>query len=270
MQEQIIAIRKQMEDAKAKLMLIEEGGVHDLKRVQETKGRKLKRVDATKAKEKAANNKQSATIVALSKEQEKAKAKESYKQFKIATRQLKQENARIDDQNRKLKLEVLTIASSNGLLEETIAEVLESIREEELFQKQAWQEHDQLAHLAATYQRSILDAEEAIDKKQTPTKRVKATRLIYEDKIDLVVNLMQKKCKDCELVEELTALAAFEDETGWEDGESETEYASEEEEHYVVSRAPYRKIETAVKDRGIRVVDDMLVPTSSHSFHIFS
>ena len=247
LQEEIAALQKQLQEGTANLRQTQEGETFDLRRVQETKDRKLKRIDATKEREKPAK-----AAASLSKEQE-AELKEEYKQAKLTTRQLKQDNARMDDQNRKMKLEVLTTSSSNRLVEESTAEVLQSIREVEALQRQALIEHDQLVQLASTYQRSILDLEEAIDKKESPIRRVKSTRLLYEDKVDLIVDLMQKKCKDYDLVEELTILAAFEDETGWEEG---VDSDSETEEHYV-TRTPYRN-ET-----------DLLIPTSSHSLHIF-
>ncbi|CAB9512817.1 expressed unknown protein [Seminavis robusta] len=262
MRNEIAALQKQIADSQAKLVQVQQGEQYDLKRIQDAKERKMKRVDAESAKNMSFS---SINVVHLTKEEEKA-LNAKYLNCKLTIRQLKQGNARIHSQNRKMKLEVLSTSSNNRLLQESNAQTKAFVAELQEQQKDLLvPEHDYLMRLASTYQKSILDTEESIEKKEPKLRQVKTDRLLFEDRIDIVVDFMQKKCKDFSLVEELTAMA-FDDE-GWETGDDSSvdddgdsrassyiRYSSESEE------------ESPRRDRGIA---DLLFPTSNHSLHIF-
>ena len=265
LQAEIEAMQREIEAASKKLMQTLQGETTDLKRIAETKERKIRRIDAgAKQQQYVASQHVDVTNSINRSAAEEAKWKEEYKQSKLLTRQLKQENARITDQNRKTKLEMLATKAENGLLEESIAEMQESLQEARVMERFSLQEHDQLVQLTSTYRKSILSMEGKIDRKDTPINRAKNIRLIYEDKMDIIVDIVQKKCKDYDLVEEVTAQAAFEDYTESEE-ETEDDDASstdEERKERYTRKALYR---SKLAERKA----DVLSSTSSHSLYIF-
>jgi len=270
---EIEAIKMQMEVYRTQLLQQEEGTTFDLRRIQEAKERKLKRIDATRAQQKQQQQQQKTdpskpSGYRIITDEQAVQMNKDYKQAKLLARQLKQENARMDDQNRKMKLQVLTTIATNDLLAETAADMRECIRDAETSHEQSILEHDKLVQLSQQYQRSIANLEQAIDKKHGPARKARAGRLKYEDKIDIIVDMMQQKCQDLQLVEELTELAQFEDEdAGWETGSE-----SDSEDSYL-SKTSFcsSKSEIIIENgEGLkRPVEDLLIPTSSHSLHIF-
>ena len=267
LQAEIDAMQRKIDAASKKLMQTLQGETADLKRVVETKERKMRRIDAGAKQQQDTENQHTDTTNSINRgAAEEAKWKEGYKQNKLLTRQLKQENARITDQNRKTKLEMLATKAENGLLEESIAEVRESLQEGKMMERFSLQEHDQLVQLTSTYRKSLLSLEGKIDRKDAPIKRAKNIRLIYEDKMDSIVDMVQKQCKDYDLVEEVTAQAAFEDEVEWEEEtttEDDDASSSDEEDKEALMRKALYKGKLAERRA------DLLSSTSNHSLYIF-
>jgi hypothetical protein len=263
MREELEAIQKQIQVSEQKLARIQEGEQHDLKRVQEAKGRKLKRIDAETEKATIAST---GSHLPLTQQQEDALKKE-YLQAKVTIRQLKQENARLHSQNRTIKLEFLTTKSSNALLEESTIETRVFIAELEAHQQDILlRERTHWMQLATTYQKALLDLEEALERLEPHREKVKSDLIRFEDRIDRVVDFMQKYCKDDDLVEELTEMAFDENEDGWEDEDHESSDDDDDN-----SRTSFIAPYTASDSEGERrwSVSDVLVGTSSHSLHLF-
>jgi len=277
------ALAKQIQELEIKVDQTQQGEDKDLERIEETKQRKLKKMAAQR--DAAPTNVSSKTRKLLEFHQEEA-FKEKFKQIRHTIKTLKQENARIDSQNRKLRLEILTTSSSNSLLEESNAEMATYMAELEAMKKKDLREHDQLVQIASIYQQGILDWADVIDKKDPMIERAKKMKLLYDDKIDVIVDMMQKKCNSFALIEELTIMAFGEEgtESGDEDGEDSDDSESHDRHQLNVcagrkastksqTRLPYTKRseqddEEDEEDDSPRSVMD-LIPTSSHSLHIF-
>lgn len=257
LQDEIEALQRQIQASHIKLSHVEEGEECDLKRIHETKERKLKRIDAAEKKQAAS------TPPALRFPSNPSDGQCKEECTVLTAEQLKRENAKIHDQTRKMKLDCVATKSRNRLLQESTAETKDFVAEVKAQEQLHKDEHDLLMSLAATYQKSILELTTAVEKKGPAVERVKKARVVWEDRIGILVAFMKKNCGDLALVEELTRFSLGEEQGGHDKG-----YESAEEVRSSCVRMPYAK-QIESDDESPRSVSDLLMPTSSHSLHLF-
>lgn len=295
MQAEIEELERQIQASEAKIAQVQLGEQNDLKKVQEVKERKMRRIEnaerkktvvpdaipmaAEKPKRMPSNpTRGGVRRSSLQKAMESSSSsigssatkatipKEESKEVKQEAQKIKQDNAKIHDQMRKTRLETASVRSQNQVLQERIAEMKMFFAEVKYQMRHSKQEHDQFKTVATTYKQSILDLRKAIAKKAPAVEKVKAARLGVEDKIEAIVALMQEKCSDFQLVEELSGLAGL-DESGWEDNEDDFDSDEDRRRSYISSQYSNKIVDS--DDESPRSVADLLVPTSNHSLHLF-
>jgi chromosome segregation ATPase len=279
---QIEEMRQKIAASEAVLVRVHEGERADLRRVQETKERKLRRVETTEKQRRAVPGS------SRQEQQDESALKDKIKESQQIIKTLKRENAKIHTQNHQLKLQILTTASSNSLLQDQLEETRAMCSQAERHHKQHTEaEHDSLLRLVANYESGTMDLEDAIDGKASQLERVKKSRRQYEDRVDQIVEYLQQKCKDAQLVEEVVALA--DDDDGWDDCSSddddESQVCTKTFRHKRLQKLsqstlkgtmPYKQSidydeapRTPVDKDSPKSVSD-LITLSSHSLHIFS
>lgn len=295
MQAEIEELERQIQESEAKMAQVQLGEQNDLKKVQEIKERKMRRIEnaekkkivvpeaipmTEKPKEIVPTNPTRGGVRRSSLQKAMATSsssigantrkattpKEESKEGKLEAQKIKQDNAKIHDQMRKTRLETASIRSQNQVLQERIAEMKMFFAEVKYQMRHAKQEHTQFMTVATTYKQSIRDVRKAIATKSPAVEKVKAARLRVEDKIEAIVALMQEKCSDFQLVEELSGLAGL-DESGWEDNEDDFESDEDRRCSYISSQYSNKIVDS--DDESPRSVADLLVPTSNHSLHLF-
>jgi hypothetical protein len=256
--DEIEQLQAQITASESKIALVEAGEKTELKKIEETKERRLRRVDAERQSLAKANSNFDY--------EEARRVDDEYKRIQQVIKNLKKDNARVHDETRKIKIEILATASNVNIIEESTLEMNQYIADVENALECHLREQEQLLKMASYYQDGIKNLQGSLERKDPEISRVKKLRFHYEDKIDEIVEVFKNKCSDADLVEELTSMAI--DEAGWDGDWSEV--PNERLRLNVVTKTPYTNAgeETEEDRESPKSVAD-LVSISSHSLHVF-